>query len=136
MKTLSDRHDSLRSSVVCLCRGVFTRGFRLLTLGWSDGNTFIPVDTQPLTSGNEKKRLQQSKSVDKRTCGYKQRLMAQTKAPLVMFDMLRSAVAAGIHAQYVLCDSWFSAPVTILKIVAEKLHVITMAKKTSKVHYR
>ena len=136
MKTLSDRHDSLRSSLVCLCRGVFTRGFRLLTLGWSDGNTFIPVDTQPLTSENEKKRLQQSQSVDKRTCGYKQRLMAQTKASLVMLDMLRSALAAGIHAKYVLCDSWFSAPVTILKIVAEKFHVITMLKKTSKIHYR
>jgi transposase len=50
--------------------------------------------------------------------------------------MLRSAIAAGIHAQYVLCDSWFSAPATILKIVAEKLHVITMVKKTSKVHYQ
>jgi hypothetical protein len=61
--------------------------------------------------------------------------MAQAKAPLVMLDMLRSAVAAGIHARYVLFDSWFSAPATILKVVAEKLHVITMVKKTSKVHY-
>jgi len=62
--------------------------------------------------------------------------MARTKAPLVMLSMLRAAIAAGIHAQYVLCDSWFSAPVTILKIVAEKLHVITMVKKTSKIHYQ
>jgi hypothetical protein len=107
-----------------------------LTLGWSDGNTFIPVDTQPLASAKEEKRLQEAKSVDKRSCGYKQRLMAQMKAPLVMLDMLRSAISAGIHAQYVLCDSWFSAPVTILKIVAEKLHVITMVKKTKKVLYR
>jgi hypothetical protein len=53
-----------------------------------------------------------------------------------MLDMLRSAVAAGIHAQYVLCDSWFSAPANILKIIAEKLHVITMVKRTPKVHYR
>jgi len=138
--TLYERKRSskveLLSHVYDHCRGVFTRGFRLLTLGWSDGNTFIPVDTQPLTSESEKKRLQQPKSVDKRTCGYKQRLMAQTKAPLVMLDMLRSAVTAGIQAKYVLCDSWFSAPVTILKIVAEKLHVITMVKKTSKIHYR
>jgi len=138
--TLYERKRSskveLLSHVYDHCRGIFTRGFRLLTLGWSDGNTFIPVDTQPLTSEDEKKRLQQSKSIDKRTCGYKQRLMAQSKAPHVMLDMLRSALAAGIHAKYVLCDSWFSAPVTILKIVAEKLHVITMVKKTSKVHYR
>jgi len=47
-------------------------------------------------------------------------------APLVMLGMLRSAVAAGISAKYVLCNSWFSAPVTIQKIAAEKLHVITI----------
>jgi hypothetical protein len=137
--TLYERNRSskveLLSYVYDHCKGVYTRGFRLLTLGWSDGNSFIPVDTQPLASENEKKRLQQSRCVDKRTCGFKQRLMAQTKAPLVMLDMLHSAIAAGINAQYVLCDSWFSASVTILKIVAEKLHVITMVKKTSKVHY-
>jgi hypothetical protein len=138
--TLYERKRSskveLLSYVYDHCRGVFTRGFRLLTLGWSDGNTFIPVDTQPLASEDEKKRLQQSRSVDKRTIGYKQRLMAQKKAPLVMLDMLCAAISAGINAQYVLCDSWFSAPVNILKIFAKKLHVITMVKKTSKVHYR
>jgi len=138
--TLYERKRSkkveLLSHVYDHCRGVFTRGFRLLTLGWSDGNTFIPVDTQLLSSEDEKKRLQQAKNVDRRTIGYKQRLMAQKKAPLVMLDMLRSALAAGINAKYVLFDSWFSAPVTILKIVMEKLHVITMVKKTSKIHYR
>jgi hypothetical protein len=118
------------------CKHVCTRGFRLLTLGWSDGNTFIPVDTQPLASGDKKKRLQQAKKVDKRSCGHKQRTLAQTKAPLVMLEMLRSAVAAKISAKYVLCDSWFSAPATILKIMAEKLHVITIVKKTPNVHYR
>ena len=138
--TLYERKRSLKvellSHVYDHCKGIFTRGFRLLTLGWSDGNTFIPIDTQPLASEDKNKRLQQAKSIDKRTCGYKQRIMAQKKAPLVMLDMLRAAIAAGIHARYVLCDSWFSAPITILKIVAEKLHVITMVKKTSKVLYR
>ena len=137
--TLYERKRSskveLLSRVYDHCKAAYTRGFRLLTLGWSDGNTFIPVDTLPLASGDKRKRLQEAKDVDKRTCGYKQRLMAQTKAPLVMVDMLRAAIAAGIQATYVLCDSWFSAPATILKIVAEKLHVITMVKKTSKVHY-
>ena len=137
--TLYERKRSLKvellSRVYDHCQKTFTYGFRLLTLGWSDGNTFTPVDTQPLASEKDEKLLQQPKSVDKRTCGYKQRLMARTKAPLVMIDMLRSAIAAGIHAQYVLCDSWFSAPATILNIVAEKLHVITMVKKTTKVHY-
>jgi hypothetical protein len=137
--TLYERKRSskveLLSKVYDHCRGVYTRGFRLLTLGWSDGNTFIPVDTQPLTSEKVEKRLQQSRNVDKRTCGYKHRIMAQTKAPLVMLDMLNSAIAAGIRAKYVLFDSWFSAPATILKIIAKKLHVIAMVKKTEKVYY-
>ena len=137
--TLYERAHSLKVELVSRiydhCLHVYTRGFRLLTLGWSDGNTFIPVDTQPLASGDQEKRFQEARSVDKRTCGYQQRIMALTKAPLVMLDMLRSAVADGIQAKYVLFDSWFSAPATILKIVAEKLHVIAMVKKTAKVHY-
>ncbi|MCL1876249.1 MAG: transposase [Synergistaceae bacterium] len=137
--TLYERARSLKVELLSRlydhCKHVYTRGFRLLTLGWSDGNSFIPVDTQPLASGDQKKRFYESRNVDKRTCGYQQRIMAQTKAPLVMLDMLRSAVAAGIHAKYVLFDSWFSAPATILKIVAEKLHVIAMVKKSAKVHY-
>jgi hypothetical protein len=138
--TLYERARSLKvellSRIFDHCKRVYTCGFRLLTLGWSDGNTFIPVNTQPLASENEKKRLQQAKKVDKRSSGYKQRIMAQTKAPLVMLDMLHIALAAGIQAKYVLFDSWFSAPATILKIIEEKLHVIAMVKKTEKVHYR
>ena len=85
--TLYERKRSLKvellSNVYDHCRDIYTRGFRLLTLGWSDGNTFIPVNTQALASGDKGKRLQEARNVDKRTCGYKQRLMAQTKAPLV-----------------------------------------------------
>jgi len=137
--TLYERKRSLKvellSRVYDHCQDVFTIGFRLLTLGWSDGNTFIPVDTQPLTSEDDKKRLQEAKNVDKRSSGYKQQLMAQIKAPLVMLDMLHSAIAVGIQAKYVLFDSWFSAPATILKISEKKLNVITMVKRTEKVHY-
>jgi hypothetical protein len=50
--------------------------------------------------------------------------------------MIRSAVASGIHASYVLFDSWFSFPATILNVLEESLHVIAMVKKTSKVHYQ
>jgi hypothetical protein len=32
----------------------FMRGFRLLTLGWSDGNTFLPLSFSLLSSENEK----------------------------------------------------------------------------------
>jgi IS4 transposase len=53
-----------------------------------------------------------------------------------MMEMIRSAVGSGIHASYVLFDSWFSLPPAILGVVKEKLHVIAMVKKTTKVRYR
>jgi hypothetical protein len=50
--------------------------------------------------------------------------------------MLRQAVKSGIHASYVLFDSWFSSPKTIMAVTDENLDVIAMLKKTSKTHYR
>ena len=118
------------------CKKVFYRGFRLLTLGFSDGNTFIPVNSCLLASEDKKKRFCEANAVDKRTSGYKQRNLAQSGAPGAMMEMIRQATKAGLRASYVLFDSWFSFPCHILKLKAEKLDVITRVKKTSKVHYR
>jgi hypothetical protein len=115
---------------------LYMLGFRLLTLGWSDGNTFMPVNSCLLSSGNAKNRLQEAHKLDKRTCGYKQRQLALSNALSVMMTMIRAAVASGINASYVLFDSWFSALSTILALSHEKLHTIAMVKKTPKVHYR
>jgi hypothetical protein len=111
-------------------------GFRLLTLGWSDGTTFMPVNSCLLSSENAKTRLREAHEVDKRTCGYKQRKLALSTAPVAMIEMIRAAIASGINASYVLFDSWFSMPATILALANEKLHTIAMVKKTSKIHYR
>jgi hypothetical protein len=53
-----------------------------------------------------------------------------------MLQMLRQAVKSRIQATYVLFDSWFSSPKTIMSITEENLDVIAMLKKTSKAHYR
>jgi hypothetical protein len=111
-------------------------GFRLLTLGWSDGATFMPVSSCLLSSENKKTRLQEAREVDKRTCGYRQRKLALSTAPVAMIEMIRAALASGIKASYVLFDSWFSMPATILALAREKLHTIAMVKKTSKIHYQ
>jgi len=42
-------------------------GFRMLTLGWSDGHTFIPLDFSLLSSQNSRINGV-SKAIDKRTC--------------------------------------------------------------------
>jgi hypothetical protein len=118
------------------CDKVYYRGFRLLTLGFSDWNTFIPVNSCLLASEDRKKRYCEASAVDKRTSGYKQRRLAQSGAPSAMMEMIRQAIDAGLRAPYVLFDSWFSLPCHILKLKAEKLDVIARVKKTSKVHYR
>jgi hypothetical protein len=111
------------------------RGFRLLTLGWSDGNSFLPVNGCLLAS-SRKRCHSKEYTVDKRTCGYKQRVRALAKATEVMLEMLRQAAAHGIRASHVLFDSWFSSPKTVLSVTEEGLHVIAMVKKGAKTRYR
>jgi hypothetical protein len=113
---------------------VNVRGFRLLTLGWSDGNSFLPVNGCLLASRT--KRCNDKKyAVDKRTCGYKQRIRALGKATEVMLEMLQQAKEAGIHASYVLFDSWFSSPKTVISVTECGLEVIAMLKKASQTRY-
>jgi len=46
----------LLSKVYDHCTGRYLKGFRLLTLGWSDGNSFLGIDFALLSSANEKNR--------------------------------------------------------------------------------
>ena len=127
----------LLSRVYDHSKGIFIRGFRLLTLGWSDGNTFVPINSCLLTSADAKNRFQEASDVDKRTCGYRQRQIAQGTAPVAMMEMMRMATASGLLASYVLFDSWFSTPSNIVALKKEEtLDVIAIVKKTPKVHYR
>ena len=85
-------------------------GFRMLTLGWSDGSTFLPVNSIFLSTENKKNRVNEAKKVDKRTVGYKRRMLAVEKGTIAMLDLLKSAkmlifqpntfsLTAGFHLQ-------------------------------------
>lgn len=112
------------------------KGFRLLTLGWSDGNTFLPVNSCLLASAKESNIIGPTKSFDKRTIAGKRRNLAQMKAPDAMLHLLDSAVSNGISADYVLFDSWFSNPAQITAIKSRGMDVIAMLKKSSKINYQ
>lgn len=114
----------------------YKRGFRLLTLAWTDGVTLIPLVFRHLSSEKIKNRYSEIKEgLDKRSCGYKARLQAISKGPEVLIEMLRQVVKIGIPAKHVLFDSWFSAPSTIVEIVKLNLHVVARLKSTPKVMY-
>lgn len=86
--------------------GTYVKGFRMLTLGWSDGNTFLPLSHCLLSSSSKQQQLQGvSEGVDPRSNGGKQRKLAQCKAPEVVLTLLREARKAGVSAQHVLFDS-------------------------------
>ena len=46
----------------------------------------------------------------------------------MLIDLVSQAKAAGITAEYLLFDSWFSFPATIIRLVEEKVQVICMLK--------
>lgn len=108
----------------------FKKGFSMLTLGWSDGYSFIPVGFNMLSSAKQENRYQEvSDSIDRRTNGYKSRkesLMKKTDATVLL---IQRALEAGINADYVLMDTWFTAEPLIKEILKMGIDVIGMVKQ-------
>lgn len=111
-------------------------GFRMLTLGWSDGSTFLPVNSILLSSENKKNRINEANDVDKRTVGYKRRRLSMEKGTHAMLELLKIAKNTAIPAKYVLFDSWFSSPGTLHAVKQIGYDVIGMVKKTPKMFFR
>ncbi|RYL96465.1 transposase [Sporolactobacillus sp. THM7-7] len=109
-----------------------TRGFRFLQLGWSDGNTFLPVTFSLLSGQNQVCGAK----ADARTHSGKRKLQAQRKATDVVRELLSSALSQGVRAPYVLFDSWFSSPKMFHQLRELRLHTVAMVKRSKKVHYR
>lgn len=116
----------------------YTKGFRMLTLGWSDGNSFLPLSQCLLSSAERENRLQEASSdIDARSNGGKLRKLAQTKATSVMLTLLKEAKDADIPAKYdVLFDTWFCSPDAMLQIKNIGYDVVGMVKKGDKIHFR
>ena len=113
----------------------FKHGYRLLTLGWTDGCTFLPINFSLLASAKEENVLGPHGNADKRSIAGKRRFMACRKSTEVMVELLRTALSAGHRAKYVLFDSWFSNPSQISAIKDLGMNVIAMVKRSSKRTY-
>ena len=130
------RNTELLAKVFDHCSMKFKRGYRMLTLGWSDGNSFVPVSHCLLSAADDQNLLCGAKPCDGRSLAGKRRRQSRRKATDVMVELLRSAQTCGISARYVLFDSWFSSPKSILAIKNElRLDTIAMIKKSSKIKY-
>lgn len=108
----------------------FYKGFRMLSMGWSDGFTFMPLDFALLSSKNSQINGISS-DIDKRCSGYKRRLEALETAPSLIPSMIERSLNAGVIADYVLMDTWFTQQPLIKSIVEIGLDVIGMVKPTN-----
>ena len=116
--------------------GKYIKGFRMLTLCWSDGVSCLPVDFSLLASSDARKRLGHNrKAMDRRCCAQQRRREATVKATDHLKDMVNRAFKAGLTARYLLMDSWFTMPATVTSL-AGMIPVIGMVKKIRTVHYR
>jgi hypothetical protein len=114
----------------------YVRGFRMLTLGWSDGNSFIPMMLSMLSSAKEENRLAPMRDgIDKRTSGYKRRQESMRKSTDVLVEMVSLAMKAGTTARHLVFDSWFAFPGTIRRIKALGMDTVCMLKDTKTIKY-
>ena len=116
--------------------GKYVKGFKLLTLAWSDGNTTVPLKYRHIVSTNEKMVINRMPDdIDKRTRSYKLRSMAQQDQNEALFGLLDSLNLKALKVGYLLFDSWFAFPSVIMKACKRGLNVICMLKSMYRVYY-
>ena len=113
----------------------YIKGFRMLTLGWSDGTSFVPLSFTLLSAEEKKQLCKANPAIDKRTNGYKRRKEAVQKSTDALLELLEQAKPYGFPANYLLFDSWFSFPSVIVKVKKYGLHTICMLKDLPKILY-
>lgn len=130
------------------CTHKYQLGMKLLTLGFWDGTSFIPLDFSLHNElGKDKKRGLRTKDLDAQytkqradDCASMQRIK---EIPLCKIStglsMIKAAVKNKIVPQYVLADSWFISDnffkeiATIAKKAKEKINVIGLMKTNRKI---
>jgi hypothetical protein len=89
----------------------------------------MPLDFSLLSSKNAQINGI-SEKIDKRCSGYKRRVEALESASVIIPGIIKRALQAGVTADYVLMDTWFTQQPLIQSIVGIGLDVIGMVKDT------
>jgi hypothetical protein len=115
---------------------IYYKGLTLLTLGWTDGQTFLPIMFRLLGSGNDKNLLERSHvKADNRTMATKRRNDARKDKPSLVLSMLQAVKGSTAQAKYVLFDSWFSSPSLIMAVRKLGYHVVSRLKNNENYRY-
>jgi hypothetical protein len=116
---------------------IYYKGFELLTMGWSDGVTFLPLDFRVSANADDKKLICGSNvKEDNRTLATKRRKNARKTKPELVLDMLKSIKGTAAQAKYVLFDSWFSSIPLMMSIKNLGFHVVARLKNNENFRYK
>lgn len=108
----------------------YQKGFTMLTLGWSDGYRFVPVGFHLLSSAKKSNRYQEiSEQIDHRCNGYKARKESLLSKPDAAVLLVERALVAGIRADYILMDTWFTTEPLITRLLKLGMDTIGMVKQ-------
>ena len=121
----------LHDHVVHKCKACFA----MLALLWTNGRNSVCLHFNMCSSTRKKVRIQEADPVDRRTVGWRNRQDAQAPKPESAIKMVKEALAAGVHAQYVLADSWFTTSPMIAALKKMGLDMIGVVRK-GKTRYR
>ena len=114
--------------------------YKLLTLGYSDGKSFIPLDFSLHNEKGKKKNYgltrkqrkeQYKKDRNPASCGAKRNKEVRSEKGKNLIKMIKRAVKQGIVANYLLTDSWFLCENMIREIRKIKngaIHIISMCR--------
>ena len=122
-----------RSFYMQMKTGTFGEGFSKNTIYrfLNNARTNWQRFTTLLSAAEDKNLLCEGNACDGRSPAGRRRLQARRKATDVMVELIHSARCAGITARYVLFDSWFSAPKTMIALKnQEHPDTIAMVKKS------
>lgn len=127
-----DRSKKVDCSSKCYdhSKGQFYTGYTGLTLGWSDGASFVPLKLQLLCSSSEKniKFEKKGRFTPEQT---KRRRAAKMDKPSLCIQWLKELSTHNL-AHYVLFDSWFAHPRQIVEIKEIGYDVVAMLQARSK----
>ena len=114
--------------------------YKVLTLGYSDGKSFVPLDFSLHNEKGKKKnfgltkkqrKTQYKKQRSTSSCGAKRKKEMRIKKGKNLIQMIKRSVKHGILAKYLLTDSWFMSENLISevrKIKKGAIHIISMCR--------
>ncbi|RVU71873.1 IS4 family transposase [Lactobacillus xujianguonis] len=115
----------------------YLTGYRGLTVGWSDGNTFLPINFALMSTKEPKNMIGKAPvTQDQRSIAGRRRAQAQRQMNDVTVELIKQAIDEGVPADYVLFDSWFTSPKMFWQLKQLGLDSVGMVKQSKKIYYR